>query len=125
MYDILFIVLLVAVAYCGWKFVPPLKTRWDIDQATKGYVEKIGRNTREAEISGKLYDQLDTAGVDLDDVEIDVDFDATKPAGRISAPVMRWVEVTVRYRPVVRHIGGATTKFEFNLSRRKVFDDSW
>ena len=125
LYDILSVVLLAVLAYGAWKFVPPLKTRWDIDQATKVYVDRLNRQTRQAEISSKLYDQLDTAGVDLDDVEIEVDYDANKPAGRITAPVLRWVEVTVYYTPVVRHLGGSVTELEVSLSRRRVWDDSW
>lgn len=125
LYDVLWVILVAALAYGGWKFGPPLMARFEIDQATKSYVSKINRNKRQAEIASALYDQLDSDGFNLDDIEITVDYDANKSAGRISAPVLRWVEIQVEYAPVVRHITGHTTELQFSFSRTKVWDDTW
>ena len=118
------VLLLAAVAYCGWKFIPPLKERWTIKQRLESHVHRAPRNAHRAKITNDLYADLEERGIDMDTVEIGFDYDATVSGPR-TTPLFKWIEVSVDFAPQVVHVGGSVTPLEFNLVEKKIFDDDW
>ena len=122
--DALRVLLLMVVAYCGWKFIPPVKDRWTIERRLESHVKRASRNAHRSKITNDLYADLEHRGIDMDVVEIMFDYDATMPGPR-SSPLFKWVEVSVDFSPQVVHVGGSVTPLEFNLVEKKIFDDDW
>lgn len=118
------LLLLVAVAYGAWKFLPPIKDRWTIEQRLESHVQRASRNAHRAKITQDLYADLEQRGIDMDAVDIRFDYDATM-AGPRSKPLFKWVEVSVDFSPRIVHLGGPVTPLEFNLVEKKIFDDDW
>lgn len=118
------VLLIAAAAYCGWKFIPPVKDRWTIEQRLESHVKRASRNAHRAKITNDLYSDLEDRGIDMDAVEIRLDYDATMVGPRTS-PLFKWVEVSVTFSPQVLHVGGSVTALEFNLVEKKIFDDDW
>lgn len=119
--DVAWVLVVAALAYCGWKFVPPLKQRWTVDRVTDAYMDGLARTHREIEVAEGLYSALEQAGIDLDTVEVSVEVDEVK--GRLtSSPLLNAAEVVVEFSPAVHHpIVKKVTTLKFTIKKRKTF----
>lgn len=123
--DVFLLIVLVLAGYGAWKFLPPLHDRWTIEQVTKKYVKRLRPRTRPVVIQDQIYELLDSAGIDLDTVEVEIDTEVRRGSTSRRAALLMLIDVTVHFSAVVTHPLGYKTILKFEATFTKDFDDGF